>query len=478
MIERAPAGRATARGAVKIGTSMATAAAAGLIIHIVLARTLQPELYGALAVVTSVIVWWESASSAFLAQATERMVAAAGDAWGGVAGTSVRLSLATGVLLAAALWAGAPAVADVLGDARLTAYVRLMTPDIPLFVLWATWLAVLNGRRRYGGRAFSTIAYWVAKAVLMCGLVALGLSVPGAIIGSIGASVVGLIVAWALAGVGLPPAGFPARKLIAFGLPLMALALVDRFVMSMDLWAVKALVDDADAAGLYGIGKYGFDAAMMLPYAVCGAAFPTLTRAIVGEQADSIRELIGESSRFTLLLIAPLIAIMACSGRELLTLVFGAPYAPAATALVALLIAALLSGLRQVANTTLIADNRPGLVLAIAAPLAPLNLGLNYALVSSHGLMGAAAATGITFLCAAGPVWWFVWRRFGVLPSVLSATRIAVAAGATYAAGLLLPAEGWPALLQAAGLALLYLLILGALRELKPRDLEPLAFWR
>lgn len=470
--------RATARGAVQILISAAISLAAGLFLHVFLARTLQPQLYGILAVVTSVIIWWEAAAANLIREATERAVAAAGEAWRGVAGTSLQAALATSVLLAALCWGVASLLADALGDQRLTGYIRLMSLDIPLYVLWWQWSSVLNGRRLYGRRALSHIAYWVAKAALMCGLVALGWSVRGAIIGSICASVVGLVVAWGLAGVGLPAARFPVRELLVFGAPLMALAIADRLMISMDLWFVKAVIPDPDAAGVYGIAKYVFQAAIMLSLTVCGAAFPTLTRAIESGNDQSIEELIQQSSRFVILLTAPIMAIMACCGRQIVTVVFGGAYAASAPAITILVGAALLFGLRLVANTTLIAGNRPGLVLAISAPLVPLNIWLNYVLVSSHGLVGAATATGVTFLCAAAAVWFFVWRRFEVLPFPISALRVGIAAAAIYGLGLLLPAEGWLALLEAVGLGGLYLVILGILRELTARDLEPLLFWR
>jgi len=457
---------------------MGVAALAGVALHVYLARELQPELYGVLAVVTSIIIWWELSGAALVRQATERAVAAAGDAWRGVVGTSVRTTVVWGLGLMIACELTAPAIASALGDPQLTSYIRLMALGIPLWILWSVWVAILNGRRRYGLRALSVAGYWVAKALLMCGLVALGFSVKGAIAGSIGASVVGLATAWWMAGVGIPAAGLPVRELVSFGLPLMGLAIVNQLILSMDLWFVKGLLPDADAAGHYGIARYAFHAAIMLSGAVCGAMFPTLTGAVAAGNRASIRELIGESARFVLILLTPMIAIMACCGREIIGLVFGQAYEASATAVVVLLIAALLFGMRLVGDTSLIAAGRPRTVLLALAPMLPVNVALNYLLVPTHGLLGAAGATVLTLVIAAALVWWLTWRQFRVLPSVAVLARTAVAAAAVYGVGLLVPAGGWLVLMKAAGLAGLYLLLLAVLGELRLRDVEPLLFWR
>jgi len=470
--------RATARGTVKIALSMGVAAVAGLVLHVYLARALQPELYGIVAVVTSVIVWWEAATGALVRQATERMVAGAGEAWRGVAGSSVRTALATSIVVAAASFAVAPLIGSALEDPRLTGYIRLMSLDIPLWVLWVAWTAVLNGQRHYGRRALSTAAYWAGKAVLICGLVALGWSVTGAIIGSICASIVGLVVAWALAGVRLPRPSLPTRELMLFGLPLMALAIADRLMLSMDLWFVKALVPSPEAAGLYGVGKYAFQAAIMVPAAVCGAAFPTLTRAVESANRASIRELIQQSSRFVLLLIAPMMAIMACCGQEIISLVFGEAYAASSTAVAILVAAALLFGLRLVGDTALIAAGRPRLVLAALAPLVPINIALNYVLVPSYGLVGGAVATISTLFVGACLMWWLTWREFRVAPRATSAIRATAAAAMVFGVGVLVPGEGCLVLAKMALLLAIYALTLGAIGELRLRDLEPLVFWR
>jgi len=443
-----------------------------------LARALEPELYGLFAVVVSVVVWWELSLGALFRQATERAVAAADDEWRAVAGSAVRSALIISALSAATCYAVAPWMAKALGDARLADYIRLMSLDIPLWVLWATWTSVLNGRRLYGRRSISAIAYWSAKAILMCGLVALGLSVRGALIGSIGASAVGLLVAWGYAGFRLPSARFPRRELLAFGLPLMGVALVDHVMLSMDLWFVKAIVPDPGAAGLYGIGKYAFQAAALLPLAVCGAAFPTMTKAVETRNQTSLRELIQQASRFVVLLDALLIAIMASSGREIVRLIFGDAYVASWSAVAILIAGAALFGLRLVATNALAAGGRPGLILGALAPMVPLNIALNYLLVPAYGLVGGSVATVATLLVGAAAIWWLTWREFRVLPSGRMAIRIAIAGAAIYGVGFVLPGAGWYVLLEALGLVALYALLLVALGELRSRDLEPLLFWR
>ncbi|GAG00562.1 unnamed protein product, partial [marine sediment metagenome] len=262
-----------------------------------------------------------------------------------------------------------------------------------------------------------------------------------------------LATAWAFNGIGLPKATYPARELIMFGLPLLGLAVIDQLMLGMDLWCVKAIMPSAEAAGHYGIARYGHQAAMMLPLAVVGAMFPTLTGAIKRNNRQSIEELIRESERFVFVIIAPMIALMACCGKEVVSLVFGHAYAPAAVPLVVLLAGALAFGMRWVGHTVLVAAGRPGTVLAALAPVLPANIALNLALVPRYGLVGAATATAATGAVAAVVMLWLTWRQFKVLVSPLVLLRTLIAAGVVYGIGFLVPAPGALVLVKLAGLS-------------------------
>ncbi len=86
--------RSTARGTVKLTIAQVVMVACGAATHIYLTRALEPKLYGLLAVVTSVIVWWEAIGEALVRNATTRFVAEAGERWQSPASTAVRTTLA------------------------------------------------------------------------------------------------------------------------------------------------------------------------------------------------------------------------------------------------------------------------------------------------------------------------------------------------------------------------------------------------
>ncbi len=470
--------RATARGTTKIAAAQLITAGVGVIIHVYLARALAPELYGVLAVVVSVIAWWQWTGVALLASSTAHFVARAQDKWRQVAGTAVQTAMVWSLVLAAGSAASAPLVARALRDTSLTGYLWLFSLDLALYPLFHILVQVSRGRRRYGHYTGALIVYWVVKAGLVCGLVALGLSVRGAILGSIGGSVAGIAVAWWWSGVGLPRGGFPALTLIRFGLPLMALAVAMRVIESMDLWSVQALLPSAQAPGYYGAAKYVYYAALMLPAAVAAAMFPTLTQAIAANNKASRRELIEQSFRFAFVTMFATLALLGSTATGVVTLVFSAPYAAAAVPAVVLAGAALMSSLQAISNSILVAAGKPGLCLAALVPWLPVNIGLNLFLVPRYELLGAASATVITGTLAAVTVLVLVWREFGVLFSWPSLLRILAAAVVVYTVGLFIPASGVLVLVKLLGLLGVYLLLLMVTGELTRRDLAPLIFWR
>ncbi|HVS03732.1 MAG TPA: lipopolysaccharide biosynthesis protein, partial [Thermoanaerobaculia bacterium] len=468
--------RATARGTVELFAAQVFMAAAGLAIHVVLTRLLAPQAYGTLAVITSVIVWWELLGLQLFARATTRFVAAAGERWRDVAGTA---------LLGTASWCGAlaalsvvlaPAISRLLGDPSLTPYLRWFSADIVLYGLLQVVRSVLVGRHRYRAFALTYALYWGAKAVAVSTLVAAGLDIAGAIAGSVVASLVALVVS-ARAGGAAFGRGFPLRRLVGFALPLLGAGLVFQTVNYLDLWALKALGAEPVAIGRYGLAK-NVSAVLMGFLAVVGtAALPSLTRALVAGQRETIVELVQQSFRFVLLMGVGGVAALAAGSEALLAALFSPTYARAAVPLAMLTAAAVCFAASTVATAILTAAGSSRLCLMAALPALPLAALLAAWLVPRWGPIGAAGAAlgGAAGLVV--PLGAAVHRQLGVLAPWRSLARIAAAATTVFLLGRALPLEGIAGILEPFLAYATYLLLLIALGELGRRDLEVLPLW-
>jgi len=285
-------------------------------------------------------------------------------------------------------------------------------------------------------------------------------------------------VTWLWSGVSLRRGTVATRKFVLFGLPLAGIALMRRTVQNMDLWFITRLLPSYNQAGYYGLAQYISRALMMLPVAVSGAVFPTLTQAIFQGDEARCRRLIHQSFRFALIIMVAAIAVLASNMHELIALVFGADFAPATGPAICLMFAALLFAMEFIANTVLVAAGKPTLCLAAFAPVVPINILLNYVLVARYGMIGASLATTATAALAATILTALVWREFQALLPPLTVLRTLLAGGIVYLAGIHIPVIGWVVLVKCTMLAIVYGLILRLIGELRKDDLVPLAFWR
>lgn len=470
--------RRTARGTVITVASSLWAGIAGFALVVYLARALGPENFGIWALVLSIITWSEHASFSLWTRSVPKFVSAAGEKWREVANSAL-----VGGLFWFTAWCGlllilAPLIAESLGESLLTAYLRLFALDLPVFGAGVLLLSVLAGREKYNISAGGSVLYWAAKLVFMCGLVAAGLGIRGAIIGSIAASVIGLCWAWRYSGVRIAKPTFPLRQLIAFSIPVMLAAVLFKLLQTVDLWMVKGLLNDNVLAGQYGVAIGVIQTGIMLAVALNVTVLPAVSREISENREESVQNTVRQAYRFLFVVMGLLVAIMAAASTPIITLVFSEQYAEAGIPAAILTGGALALSILGIGQTILIAASRPTWALWAMLPLVPLDIALNVLLIPRYQLVGAALATTITALIGACVLAVLVWIELKVVLQPLMLARVAAAAAITYGIGTALSFEGPLVLLQCATVSLAYVAILFGLGELKRKDLEPFIFWQ
>jgi peptidoglycan biosynthesis protein MviN/MurJ (putative lipid II flippase) len=133
----------------------------------------------------------------------------------------------------------------------------------------------------------------------------------------------------------------------------------------------------------------------------------------------------------------------------------------------------LLFGLVHVLTTIISATGRPAVSFGIGTITLAVSASLSFFLIPRFGIPGAAASTVIamfagTVICAG-----YLITKFGAFISVISLMRIALAAGVTYAASLMLDsASSVVIVVEMIVMMLLYIAVLALTGELGRTDLD------
>ena len=438
---RAPSAATALGGTTRIFLAEALLLPTGLISAAYLTRTLGAAEYGVLTLAVTIVIWVEWSIVSLFARASYKFVAEADD-WRPVATTLVRLHLAAGIAGGVLVAATCIPLSNALHLPSIRPYLLLLALDVPLFVAGAAHRAILVGTGDYVRRAWASVARSMARVILIFVLVPAGLSITGAVLALIGASVADLVVARS----GAPAPIFtrarvPARELAGFMAPLALAAVAGRLVDRLDILLLKALGESAAAAGLYGAAQNLAIVPALLAQAAGPVVLATTTRLLRDGTAADARAFARQTMRGAALMV-PFAAIAAGSAHELVPLIFGRTFAPAAPVYAVLIYAAVALLFVIAASSVLTAANRPGMTLAIMAPLLPIAAAAHVVVIPRWQAVGAASVTaGVNTLGAILAVV-ATTRCFGVRPSAATALRVFVVAIGAHAAALTWPTPG------------------------------------
>lgn len=437
----APLGRHILGGTVRIFLAEALFPLTGLVTAIFLTRRLGPEGYGLFTLVATLVAWVEGSLTALFARATLKLVAEAED-WQPVGAAIVRWHLAVGVGAALLLWALAPPIAALSDEPALTSYLRVFALDIPLYCLAHAHRNILVGVGGFHQRALVSAGRWVARLLLIVVLVELGLSVHGAILGSIGAS----LVEFGIGRLYIRPAllrgsSFPLRRLWIDTGPLFLSALSLALYNKLDLFALKMLGGTTEQAGLYGAAQNLTVAPGIFALSFSPLLLSTLSRVLRTEDRRYAQGIGRDAMRLVVVLL-PFAGMTAGAAPEIIGAIFGSTFLPAAPLLAVLMFGALALVMISVTTAILTAAGKPGWTFAITGPMVPLAVIGHLLLVPQLGAIGAALVTalfaGLGALSAMAAVY-YLWQVFPPLGTV---GRSVMVCGVALALAAFWPAPG------------------------------------
>jgi len=472
-----------AKGTICLIMERVTFLVIGYAIHLFLARYLGPEMYGIYGVVISLLIWAELTVITGIPTAVKKYVAENSHLVKIIKNNAVRMQVYHSGVVFVLLLGLSPVIAAILGDKRIGSYMIIAVIDVPVYALFHLYLGVINGMRDFERQAMSMVAYSLSKVAAILAFVFLGLSLIGALVGNIVASFFGLAVAMLFcrsydsgqpAGVRL---NFDSAAILKFAIPIILLTLSSHLLLNLDLFCVKALVQDDAQTGYYTSAAALAKTPYFIFLGLTATLFPSLAESISSGNKELTKSYINQAFRLLFMFTTPLIFLVIPTSQNLISLAFSNTYLPAAPLLSILIIGSTFFTFFLTLTTIMISDNKPYLMFYIVLPLIILDFLLNLKLIAVYGTAGAAWATTITTLIGMITIAALVIHRFRTLINPGSVLKVVVGSLIIYTIARLYQAPKMFLLVEYGVLFGLYVAILFLLKEIKKKDLEVLKFW-
>ena len=225
------------------------------------------------------------------------------------------------------------------------------------------------------------------------------------------------------------------RPILAEGMPFALMSLLATLLTSIDTLALGYL-GTAEDVGLYSAALRPIQLLYLIPSITATIIFPTFAR-LAAEKSASFQRVLERSLAFSLLIALPIAAGGSLLAKDIINLLFGAPYAEAALPFAILLWTVLFTFTYSFIGNAIFAFGKQKNFVIYLGIGALTNIVLILLLTPRFGIAGPAIATVVAQIVAN----FLIWRRlrsfqkFTVLPH-LGPTLAATAVMAALVAGL------------------------------------------
>lgn len=398
--------------------------ALGLIGETLIARQLQPELYGDLALAYTIVSALGSLLLLGVHEGLTRLGSADQD-------PHARRDLVIAAVITAALGGTigiglvalfAESLAELVSKPEVAQYLLLLSPYLLLFPLSKIVVSVLRVQQRSG---ITVLTRAVAARIVPLGFLFLAVVTGvGPLIGAIYWLAVPLTIVLlggtlAFRRMNFETITFPSRKrfrdLWAFSWPIAASSMVFLLLSQLDVLMIGYFLDSIDVGHYRAIQPLKQGATIFIG-SFSFLFLPLATKSYQNSEMAELDTLFGSVTKWALVLTLPIVSTFVFRSREVVVLFFGRSYIEGALPL------AILSGglfLRTVSgpNGDLVkAINRPDVEARASVVGVLANIGLNWLLIPRYGIAGAAVATVAGYTIYNGVELAIVYRETGVTP--------------------------------------------------------------
>jgi len=429
------------KGGIHVFLSEALVLPTGLLTAAFLSRKLGPDGYGLLILAATMVSWVEWSVTSLFSRTSFKFIGERED-WQPVASVILRLHLYFSIGAAIIFWLLAAPLATLMNEPVLAKYLNIFAWEIPFFCLAKGYRNILVGIGRFSQRALGSAVFWIARLIFIVILVELGLSVTGAILGIMCATLLEFLLTRHLLGLKLfLPSDFRAKNLWHYSIPLFLSATSRRIYQRLDLFALKSLGATAAQAGFYGAAQNLLFISGIFLMSFAPLLLSTLSKLLSGGNEANAKKLARNAIRLVIGLL-PLCGLFAGSVTKIVALIYGKQFAPSSPLFTILVFGEIGAILISVTTAILTALGRPRWTFILNGALVVAAMIGYWLVIPRFGSIGAALVTSIfSMLGGIGGIF-LVYFRWKILPSIKTILRSCLICAGIYAAAIYWPATG------------------------------------
>jgi O-antigen/teichoic acid export membrane protein len=417
-----------AKGATIIFGGMIAGTLLGMVNQIILGRYLGPENYGLFNLSMSVVMIAATLSvfglfgslSRFIPyhiEKNERHIVRS------VIDVGFLFSFSLGVVFAIAIYmlAGRLAV-GIFHDAKLEPVLKIFAFVIPLHGIQQVVRGIVRGFKaaKYDAILFNIGTRIVTISVFLVSLLFVH-RLYGAVIAFISGVIVTTVVAiWIIRKKIFPDYGEHrrtsiARNLLSFSWPLALTGFTYLFVSKTDKVLLGYFMSSRDV-GIYTPALMIANLLIFISTAFKYIFLPTVSEYFSKNDIRGLEPLFKSTSKWNFLVVLPLFLFILIFPKEILAILYGSSYTGGYLALIILSLGIAANDFAGTSATLLVAGGRTKLNLTCEIIAGVTNVFLNIVLIPVYGIVGAAIATGISFLTRNISSLSFAYRSYGIHP--------------------------------------------------------------
>ncbi|MFZ2187738.1 MAG: oligosaccharide flippase family protein [Candidatus Moraniibacteriota bacterium] len=461
---------------------------AGYVIHSSVGRILGPADYGRFSLIvtmtTMIIILIGNGIPTAMSKYLAEIFESAPEKILGIKYKAMKLQAILMFAVTVVFFFSSPIIAWLLRDPSLTPLFQLSSLIIPAFAAASFYFYYYTGLHFFRLQAFLKTARALGRILFIVSF-AYFFGVEGAVSGYIAAPIFVFLIAL-VCDIIITHRYFPSTKqakdevvsfsgktILTYAGPLTLFLLFYEFILTLDLYFVKSLLQSDYLTGIYNaaitVGRIPY----YLFYALTIILLPAISQSTAAEDTEETKGLVNKSLRLLVLLLFPMITLLAAYAAQVLNIFYGAKYAAAA---LPMSIFAVGVGFLTVFYVLSFALNGAGLV-KIPMKLSLIGfLGmivLNFLLIPRYQLIGAALSTTIVSCFLMVSILAYTHTHFRATVSLRTLFASLASAAIIFMAARFFPHGVYSFILSGVFLFFAYFGLLKILGELKSSDIAP-----